>query len=585
MNAMSPWRWLPAVFALTAVASADVTTRPAVASDEAAALITKLADRDSVVRRDAVFRLRRLGYKADAALRGALHDPRPAVADMAAELAIRVGRWDEPGDARSVQLILMAYANADPAARANVLTGMVINAKLPDFRRVALRTLTRDPSPLVAWLTFNEVQPDADWEKAIAAFERESPSATLPAAVTVFRARCQEVAGDEDKAAALAGVALDAERVRPTATGELLGWAFQTVIAADMAAGRYADAAGRLRDQIIRAGEEEERVSLLDRVLDLHIRHGPLPALSADLRDADDVADGHAATSLALMADRVGLPLVGGALLGAALHETPDENDGDRTARLYEAAETLQAAGYFDAACRVFDRVTAATTEAAGGRVTFAYVRMSEMHLRAGRPALAADCLQRAINRQDGPLSITLNGRPEPWTVEEQQASVYWYYLLDARYRRDAEAVRKFARLTLDSGSTNGGIFLDVAQDLPAVAKPAEIEQYFGRTFERARTRLLDSPDEPVLNNDVAWLCARTGRRLDEAVKWAERAVELKPDEAAYLDTLAETRFRSGRVKEAIELEERALLLQPEDEVFMTAQLARFRAAATQPSR
>ena len=581
---MSARRWLPALLTVTAVASADVTTRPTGGADDPAVWVARLADRDSVVRRDAVFQLEHAGARADAALQAALADPRPAVADLAAELVLRRAHWSDPGDPQSVKLTLIAYASTDPATRAGALTTMLISSKLPEFRRVTLRTLARDPSPLVAWLVLSEVQVTEDWkdwETAIAAFDR--PSALPPAAI-LLRARCREAAGDEATAATLARAALDAERARPTATGELLGWAFQTVINADLAAGRYAEAAGRLRDQIVRTGEDEERGLLLDRLLDLQIRHGPLPAIDTDLRDVDDLTDGHATTSIALMADRVGLPVLGGALLGAALCEVPGEADGDRTARLYEAGETLERASYLDAACRVFENAVATGSDAAIGRVNVAYRHLSKLHLQAGRPALAAYCLQQAIDRSDGPVGNPRNGPAERWTAEDQQGCVYWYYLLDARQRRDPAAVAKFARLVLDSGTTDGGVFLDTACDLPAVAKPSEMEDFFNRTFERARTRVLQSPDEPVLYNDIAWLCARSGRRLNEAVTWAEKAVELAPGEAAYLDTLAEARFRTGRVKEAIELEEQALQREPENDVFMTAQLARFRAAATQPS-
>jgi tetratricopeptide (TPR) repeat protein len=366
----------------------------------------------------------------------------------------------------------------------------------------------------------------------------------------------------------------------------MLGWVFDTVVAADIEAGDYASAAARLREQIARSDDDDARGTVIDRLLDLHIRHGPLPDLAGDLRDADDSADDHSTVAVALMAERVGLPTLGGALLGAALREQPDEIAPDRAARLGEAAETLRQSGYVDAACRVYESVIATDTEQARGRITLAYAQLSDLHLAAGRPALAADCLQHAIDRQDGPIARTRSGHSEVWTLEDQQACVYWYYLLDARYRRDAEAVRKFARLVLDSGSTEGSTFLDVYPDLPSAATATEIDAYFDRCFERARTRLAEAPDDPMYANDIAWLCARSGRRLDEAVGWAQHANTIMPGEAAYLDTLAEAKFRTGRVTEAIELESRALTLQPEEDVFMASQLARFRAAAaTQPAR
>ena len=576
---------IAAVLSFASVASADLTTRPTPVVEEPATWIARLMDRDPRIRREAYLRLDRPGARIDTALWNAVRDPRPAIADPAAELLLHYGRWFQENDPPNVRLTLSKYTQADPAARAKVLTDLVINGKLTNFRHLTLRTLARDPAPLVAWLVLNEVEPDGGWEQAILAVDPDGRPRTLPTAALVLRARCREWAGDQATAVALAREALDAERTRPTASADLLSWAFQAVITADTAAGRYADAAGRMRDQSIRTADDDERSLLLDRLLDLHIRHGPLPRLADDVRDSEDSVEGHATAAVALLADRIGLPILGGALLGTALREDPGETDGDRAARLFEAAESLQAAGHFDAACRVYDQVAATHSEAARGRVTVALARLSDLHVHAGRPALAGYCLQQAINRQDGPMANTRNGQPEVWTVEDQQACVYWYYLLDARQRKDSAATHAFARLVLDAGSTNGGIFLDVAQDLPAVASPAEIDAYFTRTFEQARTRLIEAPDHPMYNNDIAWLCARSGRKPEEAAKWAERAVELAPNESAYLDTLAEARFRSGRVQEAIELETRALSLQPDEDVFMSRQLARFRAAATQPAR
>ncbi|HMC10602.1 MAG TPA: hypothetical protein VKH44_04905, partial [Pirellulaceae bacterium] len=60
-----------------------------------------------------------------------------------------------------------------------------------------------------------------------------------------------------------------------------------------------------------------------------------------------------------------------------------------------------------------------------------------------------------------------------------------------------------------------------------------------------------------------AWLCAISHRKLDEAQRLAELAVKLDPDQAAYVDTLAEVYFQQGKREAAVELSRRAVELSP----------------------
>ena len=85
----------------------------------------------------------------------------------------------------------------------------------------------------------------------------------------------------------------------------------------------------------------------------------------------------------------------------------------------------------------------------------------------------------------------------------------------------------------------------------------------------------------PRILNNMAWLCARTGERVDYAIKLANRACEIEPESYAYIDTAASTPdFAAGKADEAVKLEKRALLMRPSD-LFMQQQLARFEKAST----
>ena len=82
-------------------------------------------------------------------------------------------------------------------------------------------------------------------------------------------------------------------------------------------------------------------------------------------------------------------------------------------------------------------------------------------------------------------------------------------------------------------------------------------------------------PAAALYHNDLAWLAANLDRDLDKALAHAQRAVELEPQSAGILDTLAEVHFRRGNRAEAVRLAKRCLEMEPDGEHYKK-QLARF---------
>jgi Tfp pilus assembly protein PilF len=68
--------------------------------------------------------------------------------------------------------------------------------------------------------------------------------------------------------------------------------------------------------------------------------------------------------------------------------------------------------------------------------------------------------------------------------------------------------------------------------------------------------------------NNAAWLCARSQRKLDEALALATKATELAPTEASYQDTLAEVHFQRGDRAPAVAAAERAAERSPLSKLF-----------------
>lgn len=73
-------------------------------------------------------------------------------------------------------------------------------------------------------------------------------------------------------------------------------------------------------------------------------------------------------------------------------------------------------------------------------------------------------------------------------------------------------------------------------------------------------------PEDSVFHNDLAWLCAKLDRELDLALQHAGIACRLRPNDATYLDTLAEVEFRRGEIDRAIAIAAECLDLDPKNE-------------------
>jgi tetratricopeptide (TPR) repeat protein len=194
------------------------------------------------------------------------------------------------------------------------------------------------------------------------------------------------------------------------------------------------------------------------------------------------------------------------------------------------------------------------------------------LHSFAGR------ALETALDTMDPEtLVVERNNKPQDWPDKEARARAKWHFAKDAESRNDLETVRAHLDKLLAFEPSDMSLFLDV---LPlfesAKTPPDKVEAYFKRVYDKQLAELKQFPADPVHKNDLAWLLARSGRQLQEAHRLATEAVNAAPDVPAYLDTLAEVKFRLGDVQEAIRLEEKAISLDPKTP-FLKEQIERFR--------
>ena len=173
-----------------------------------------------------------------------------------------------------------------------------------------------------------------------------------------------------------------------------------------------------------------------------------------------------------------------------------------------------------------------------------AYLHLGWLHARQHKFADAQAYLQTAIQR-DKNLAPAYYGLAELYAQQHQFAdAIRTYQQLTATHSNEAKAwVRQ------------GVLHLKLQQTSAAI-----------HAFREAIAADESSADA---HNNLAWLYATQGEKLEQAVKLAERAVALDPN-ASRLDTLAYAYYRYGAYTKAEQAILRAIDLAPSTPVYKT---------------
>jgi tetratricopeptide (TPR) repeat protein len=75
-------------------------------------------------------------------------------------------------------------------------------------------------------------------------------------------------------------------------------------------------------------------------------------------------------------------------------------------------------------------------------------------------------------------------------------------------------------------------------------------------------------PSDPDVLSEYAWYCAAEGIELDRALAAAQKASEVKKDDAETLSVLAEVAFKANKKEMALQTIDRAIALSPEESFF-----------------
>lgn len=283
--------------------------------------------------------------------------------------------------------------------------------------------------------------------------------------------------------------------------------------------------AGAVARELVRRGDEAQAWNLLTTLRErLEAGGGPTAGLRLELAELEAEA-GRWQQAAALLEPLLGRPAAAGARGWRLLYSEALMQLG----RGEEALELLTAAGAETAA------------EASEGAPLRAFVaKRAELLFRLERQQEALTLLAEMV--RDGEAESL-----------RQAARVH------QRLERWEDAIPLLERLLTEQPESVEGLYL-----LGAAYERT------GRTMEaesRFRQLLEQEPDFAPALNYLGYMWAERGENLEEALAMVNRAVDLEPDNGAYVDSLGWAHFQLGQYEQARAHLERASELEPDDPV------------------
>ncbi len=558
--------FVPAVIVFIAAAAPQALGQAAAVGEPVAAveLIARLGDPEPQVREQALDALKKLGDGARPQLEAAAREG-PVSVRLAARALLDDMIWNNLADPIQIRDLLQNYRGATTDRRIEILSRIAsfgIRGHSP-----LIRVMQYETDDQIGWSVAGLIDPTVSpLRDSLLKLDPEQVPAPLLVQIALAhfddRAKHRELV---TAAVSRTTAGIDAQH------GDYF------LRAADIAAGMSRDdgeieAELTVRREVLRAiADPESKQTAANRILAVHLRAGPTPAVGEDLALARD----HLATPagrilLAALRSKLA-PELATTIPELSTKQVVDALDAD----VDEGSVTIQLneLGLTDLACEIIPMLVARTSDP---RTAFQLQYQAFLFRRKTDPAAAITRLE-ALKKEAAELgSISFNADAE---IEWRRAQI-------AHHAGDRPAfdvaMEKLSGVRVDGGHA----IQQLAPMLDEQGRRGEADALIDKVAEEEGMLLQQRRrnDESMRNaasshNTIAWLLGRSGRRLEDARKHGRAAVKIEPRNAAFLDTLAEAEFRLGNAGEAIRLETRALfLLENSETEFMQQQLVRFRA-------
>lgn len=541
-------------------------------------LIQTLSDPDPSVRDRAGQKLMALGYTARPMLVKAARGPSPQIASRASDLLMKLPWW-VPADPPLVQQYLNGYGLADNDERINTIDKL---AEVPGAEPALLRLTQEEPSEAMSWQAATDLRLTGDSKIMESLRHLDLTDARVQVISLTGVAFLQS---DRPKGIALLRRAIDEDSDSDGSDDEAIDFVYQLTVTDAVEQGKPADAIHLLRTRGRRAVNADPSRAIFG-----------LFAFRADQNFIDGLEDDAAEFPTSL-----GRPEMIYAL--GRIERTKDDGSNliaDVFGRCAQSASLDSVASHarigsicearaWDAEARqeFFAVISTELRERDSLRIGYhgaaqlILARIAEVE--EDHPA-AADHLDRALQIYEHyGVSIRTN-QESVMNPEEVRAQSDWHHLHIAKETGDTQTFDRLLRKFIDSPNPDSDSMIEVVNDLKSLGRKQEAESCFNKAYVFTQMPPAHRVEMDESFNNLAWLCARCGEHTDEAIKLAERALTIKPDNYGYIDTLASAYFAAGKPSEAVKLEKRALIMRPNDS-FMLHQLQRFEKGSSQTQR
>lgn len=556
-----------AALALAAPARADVAAADAVARD-IEWQIKNLGDDSPVLRDLAVQRLARYGMMAADALVRALSTAPPRALPQVRELLTRVPLVS-PDDPPEVAKALQNYNQLQASSRQETgyrLTSLPIEKSAPTL----LRIIAYEPNEFVAWQLAVRMRP---W---ITKCRETILAAHLPPRPATLRLLAW---AKPDRAIERMEQAWAMARERLKTGGDTESAGLLSLVTTELTTlyrlKKQYDTIETCWRQV--ADETKDPNAALNLLALLVERNQPQRVEAEWKRCADWLAgDPRALYLLARAAGARGDKLLERDFIATARSLSPQ----DPEQHLFVGAYLMQrrwldlAGGEFQ---RVLDMVS--TDERDRAFEITARLRLADIHSHRRQPDKEAEQLDAAIHlykvfEEKGAASGVITDQ-----INNLKCRLL---LLEASRHGKAgklDAQEKALRETLKLTPNHPDAVIALVELLRKRGAAQEAAELVKASSEHYRARIAEQPDDAEGYNNLAWLLANTDTSLDEARKLSNKSLEIQPDTAAYLDTLAEVHLRLGQPARAVEFQKQAIELEPES-LDLTERLKKFEAVA-----